>query len=485
MPKDLRTFLQEWELKHPEDILRIEKPISAKFELTALQKKLSDKGKHPVIICERPRKVDGTISDFKLVANLTASREICASVIGLNPRRVAIEYAQKAALKIEPEIIKPQDAPVKEVVQKGKDIDLYKFPITIQHYMNPGPYLTAAYVCTYDPDTGGDGKPPVDNCALQRCWVKKKDRTGLLAMPTSHNLMNIWKHWRKGQDMPVAMWIGHHPAAVIGSQTKLPYPESHYWSASGLIGEPLRLVPTETFGRDLLVPADCEIVVEGYVRQGVWEAEGPFGEYTGYTGPQKPGPVIDVTCVTHRRDAIYHDFATGLPDMLVMDNFAIEARIYDMAKRVVPEVINVHVPISGHRFNAYVQLSETRPGIGKDTILAALVAYPRVKHIIVVNADIDIFDDSQIMWAIGTRTQWDKDLVIIPGMAVSTLDPSTAEPKSVGCKGGIDATLPPPPEPGMPHFYHIVNTIPEDIDAKVRVEDYATEDQIARFPGTF
>lgn len=485
MPKDLRTFLREWELKRPEDFLRIEKPVSVRHELTALQKKLGEKGKYPIIICRRPKKVDGTLSDFGLVANLTASREICASVIGINPRRVAIEYPEKVALRIEPEVIRPEDAPVKEVIEKGDEVDLYKFPITIQHYMNPGPYLTAAFVCTYDPDTAGGRELTVDNCALQRCWAKKKNRTGLLAMPTTHNLMNIFKFWRNGMDAPVAMWIGHHPAALIGSQSKLSYPESHYWSASGLLGEPMRLVPTETFGRDLLVPADAEIVIEGYIRRGVWEAEGPFGEYTGYTGPQKPGPVIDVACVTYRRDAIYHDYATGLPDMLVMDNFAIEARIYEITKKVVPEVVNVHVPISGHRFHAYVQLSQTRPGIGKDTILAALPCYPRVKHIIVVNADIDIFDDSQVMWAIATRTQWDRDLLIIPGGAVSTLDPSTSDPRVIGCKGGIDATLPPPPEPGLPHFYAIVNKIPDDVEARVRVEDYASDEELSRFPGTF
>ena len=110
--------------------------------------------------------------------------------------------------------------------------------------------------------------------------------------------------------------------------------------------EPVRMVPSETFGEQIMVPADAEIVIEGYVPVGVIEAEGPFGEYPGYIGPQRPSPVIEVKCVTHREKAIYHDVGVGLADhLMMMGNFPIEARIYDLVKQAVPEAAQRPCPL--------------------------------------------------------------------------------------------------------------------------------------------
>jgi 2,5-furandicarboxylate decarboxylase 1 len=111
---------------------------------------------------------------------------------------------------------------------------------------------------------------------LQRIWVKSPRRTGYWAAVTSHSMQNINKWWRRGEYMPVAVWIGHHPAAIAGGKSRLGYPESHFPAMGGVMGEPLRLVPSETFGKDLMVPADAEIVIEGYVPEDVFEAEGRF-----------------------------------------------------------------------------------------------------------------------------------------------------------------------------------------------------------------
>jgi UbiD family decarboxylase len=286
-----------------------------------LQYALAEKGKHPVILCERPIKADGEISQFPLVVNLTASRELCCKLLGISdPRRAAIDYAQRLSQKGKVRVVSKSEAPVKEVIERGAEVNLFRFPHTIQHEMNVGIYITAGFVTTYDPDTG------IDNTALQRCWVKARNRTGLVPSPTTHNLNNIQKFMARKEDTPVAVWIGHHPAGIMGGQSKLGYPVSHYPSMAGALGEELRLVPTETFGEKILVPANAEIVIEGYVPCGVFEAEGPFAEYTGYVGPQIPAPVIEVACVTYRRNAIYQDYALGLPDMLVLDNMAMGLR---------------------------------------------------------------------------------------------------------------------------------------------------------------
>lgn len=480
MPNDLRTYLESLERDNPQAVLRIDKPLKAAYEITALQRKLDARKKFPVIIVERPVLDNGQESPFPVVTNLTASRELCAKVLGINPRRVAMEYGAKVANSIAPVVVPRGEAPVKEVLEKGEEVNLLKFPILTHNYMDPGPYIGTGFVTCYDPDTG------IDNTCLQRIWVKHPRRTGYWAAASSHSMQNILKWWKRGQDMPVAVWIGHHPAAIAGGQSRLGYPESHYPAMGGVMGEPLRLVPSETFGEKLMVPSDAEIVIEGYVPKDVFEAEGPFGEYPGYIGPQRPSPVIEVTCVTHRRDAIYHGIGVGLVDTLVLlGNFPLEARIYSVVKSVLPELMNVYVPISGRRNHVYLQVKKTRPGIGKDAILAALPCDSRLKHVIVVDEDVDLFDESDIMWSVAYRSQWDKDLVVVKGAAVFPLDPSLPAPGNIGTRGGIDATAPPPIGIGLPRFYQMVSKTPEEVAEAIKVEDYVQSEILARYPNSF
>jgi UbiD family decarboxylase len=124
------------------------------------------------------------------------------------------------------------------------------------------------------------------NCALQRCFVKRSDNICIHVTEGTHNWYNVMKFWKMGQDAPAAVWIGHHPAVFLGANVKTSYPEDHYPYAGGLLGERLRIVPTESCGDARRVPADAE-------------AEGPFGEYHGYEGPQRPSMAMDVTAVSH------------------------------------------------------------------------------------------------------------------------------------------------------------------------------------------
>jgi 2,5-furandicarboxylate decarboxylase 1 len=480
MPKDLRTYLAELEQNYPETILRIREPLRVAYEITALQRKLDSLRKYPVIIVERPILDNGEESAYPIVTNLTASRELCAAILGIDPRRVAMEYGARVAHRIDPVKVPKEEAPVKEIKETGEEVNLLKFPIQTHNYMDPGPYIGTGFVTTYDPDTG------IDNTALQRIWVKSPRRTGYWPAIVTHNKRNVEKWWARGEDMPMAIWIGHHPAGLSGAQSRLGYPESHYPAMGGVLGEPVRLVATETFGDKLLVPADAEFVIEGYVPKGVFEAEGPFGEYPGYIGPQRPSEVFETTCVTYRKDAIYHGIGVGLADHLVLlGNFPLEARLYNVVKSVVPELMNAFVPISGRRNHAYLQVKKTRPGIGKEAIMAALPIDSRIKHIFVVDEDIDLFNESEVLWSVAYRSQWDKDLVVVKGASVFPLDPSTPAPGNVGTKGGIDATCPPPIEPGLPRHYLMVNKTPDEVAEKINVEDYVDNSQLEKFPTSY
>lgn len=447
---DLRTFLAG----HAASVLEIPGPVSVRHELTALQHELDAARRFPVVVARRPRLADGSESALPVVTNLTASRRLTAAALGLGDHRGAARwFAARTASPVEPVRVEPPAAPVRARVAQGSEADLTRLPALIQHELEPGPYLTAAHATTRDPDTG------VDNTAIQRCWIRGPREMTWFPYPSSHNARNLRKHWAAGRPCPVAFWIGHHPAVVIGTQARLDYPQSHWSAAGGVLGEPLRLVPTVTHGEDILVPAEAEIVVEGYAAPGRYAADGPFGEYTGYLGPQVAAPLVEVTCITMREGALYHDYGSGLTDMLVPDNMTMEGRLFALGRTVAPSLVNVHVPASGRRFHAWLQFDGPQPGEARDALAAAL-SYRRLKTAVAVDADVDIFDAEQVLWAIATRVQWSRDSLRLDGLSTSTLDPSLPADARTGSKLGVDATLPPPRRPGEPRTVPPRATVP-------------------------
>lgn len=455
---DLRSFLAT----AGDAVYRPPRPMSVMHEITALQHALDAAGRYPVICVERPLLADGRASALRVVCNLTASRELTARSLGFSGHRdAARSFAERVGRPIAPIVVDRSEAPAQTVVQQGDACDLTQLPVLTQHTLDPGPYLTAAHATTYDPDTG------IDNTAIQRCWVKGPRRTSYYPYPESHNDRNLRKFWARGEACPIAFWIGHHPAVSIASQAKLDYPQSHWGAVGGMTGEPLRLVPSITHGGRIMVPADAEIVIEGFVPAALNEADGPFGEYTGYMGPRILAPVCEITAITRRADALYHDYASGLRDMLVPDNMAMEGMLYELIRAAAPSVVNIHVPVSGRRFHAYIQLDNPAPGEAREAIAAAL-GYRRTKAAFAVDSDIDIFSDSEMLWAVATRVQWRRDTLFMDGMPGSTLDPSWPPGADSISKLGIDATMPPVQagEPARPFAPRI--TVPQAVLENVR-----------------
>ena len=437
---DLRTYLNEID----NAIFRPDKPLSTVQEITALQHALAETNRHPAILVEKPELPDGTIGSMPVLTNIFASRELSARALGVDDHRTAARALSILASKsVEPTLVNPQHAPVREVVAKGSDANLEDLPALRQHVGDVGHYITCGHVVTVDPDSG------VDNMGIQRLWVRGPRLMGCYMLPTSHNMLNLRKFWDRGESCPVAVWIGHHPAVEMGAQTKQGYPESHWGVAGGAVGKALRLVPSITHSEQILVPADAEIVIEGFLPVDRIEAEGPFAEFSGYLGPQIPNPVIEVTCITRRSDAIYHDCGSGLPDHLVPDNLAMEGYVYSLARQVSPSLINVHVPVSGRRFHAYLQFDGPRPGEVRDA-MAAAISFRRLKAVFAFDDDIDIFDDRQVMWAIATRVQWHRDLATLAGMTLAPLDPSAPDSGETITKALVDATMPAPLKRGQP-----------------------------------
>lgn len=410
-----------------------ERTFDPSLQVSAYVAHLEKQGRYPVLRLDRARALSGELSAFPLVTNLFASRESIAAALGLSPRHagmeLAIEYQRRAGGEIDPVVVGRADAPCKEVVAP---LDLQQFPILTHHLADRGPYLTMAGVAR-DPDTG------VYNCSFHRAMYLDASHVTLF-MEKRH----LWDYYNRcmaqGRPMPVAYVLGHHPAYYLGSCALTGIDADEYRTIGGMLGEPLRLVPSETFGSDLLVPADAEIILEGQILPGEMADEGPFGDYTGYYSPADRAPIMEVTAITHRHNALFVDVFVGHRDHALLGAVPKEGGIFDRVRQIVPGVRAVTLPQSGTgRLHCYIAIDKRVEGEARLAGMAALTASELIKHVIVVDDDIDVFDDREVLWAVATRVQADRDVEILRGVKGSRLDPSAPDP-DYAAKMIIDAT---------------------------------------------
>jgi 2,5-furandicarboxylate decarboxylase 1 len=439
MPKDLRQFLDVLEGKYPDEAVRVAHPIDpARFEVTALLQHLENAGKFPLVLFENPRNLHGEPSGFPLASNVFATRQRCAMALDLDPAdwrlSLSLEYARRESDLIAPEMVRPADAPVKQVVARGGAVDLQALPIVRHHEMDPAPYIDMA-VAMRDPDGG------FYNTAFLRNMYQGPRRLGVHMSPR-HNWQIFRKYEAFGRRTPCAIVVSHHPAFYLGVLNVSPFGVNDYARIGAILGEPLRLTPSETWGEDFLVPADAEMVVEGEVLPDVREVEAPFGEFTGYYGPQRLRPVIDVTAVTRRRDAILQHIFVGHRDGWILGGIPKEGSLFNAIRGVVPTVRAVHFALSGCcRFNCYISIDKKVDGETKQAALIALGTCDFVKNVIVVDADVDVFTEQEVLWAVATRVQADRDVDILKDVKGNTLDPSQTD-DILTAKMIVDATKP-------------------------------------------
>jgi 2,5-furandicarboxylate decarboxylase 1 len=426
---DLHTFLEEYERDYPQEVVHVERPLDAEWELTALCAKLEKEKRFPVIICHNVV-VDGQRAEMPLMTFLMSSRLRLARAFGADVRTVGRACFERAQQPRPPVVVPREDAPVKQVVETGAAVDVRRFPAPRHHAQDPGRYITGGFVQTFNRETRRD------NCSMQRGWLAGRDEIRVLIGLPSHNNVNLRQYEAAGEDMPVAYWIGHHPLVQLGAQLHVGPADSHFETAGGLLGAPLRLVASETLGGDFLVPADAEVVIEGYVPHGQRKPEGPFGEYTRYVGPQRWCPFIKVTAVTYRRDAIWDDVMVGHTHWISL--LTNEGQLFRDISRVVPGLRAVYCPMAGCAAHVYVQIRKTRRGQGRLAATAALTA--GAKHAFVFDDDVDIFDEKQVLQALAWRFQGDRDLVVVPRVNGTTLDPSGDQ--GVATRLGFDCTKP-------------------------------------------
>jgi len=449
MPQDLRSYLELIKQNHPEDFLVVSREVDPAFEITAITVKLEQEAKRrPILLFE---KIKGT--KFPVLTNLHAGRSRLATAIHAKPEEMQKAYLHAMEKPIPPKRV--SKAPVKEMILTGDKIDLYKLPQILHHQEDAGAYITAAVSFAKDPNSD------TWNCAYNRLMIKGRDTTSIHLTLAKH----LWEFQRaaesQGKPLPVAFAIGVHPAIALGCLAIGSIDEDERAIMGGLLSEPLELVKCET--SDLLVPAHAEMILEGEILPHERTPEGPFGEFTGYSLGERQREVLKVRAITHRRDAIFQDITVGHLDHLMLSTTPIEANLYRAVRAMVPTVKSVRVPAP---FTCYVSIEQRISGQAKNAILAVLGADLYMKRVVVVDHDVDVFNDRQMSWAIATRCQPDRDIVIITNTRGSDLDPSTREDGNTS-KWGVDATAKPSLAAYTPR-----HRIPKEVWQRINLKDF-------------
>ena len=428
MSQDLRSFVAAYAQAHPDEVVHVGEPVSADYDVMALVLEYERRRRFPILIFET---VAGY--DIPIVTNVVASRRALAFALGVAENALAAEYARRIKEYVKPVVV--PDPPVRHRVLTGADVDLGSLPVPRFFPGDAGRYLTAGMLVARDPETG------VETEGYHRFQVKGRDRMGV----SLHSRRRMFEYQRraeaKGRPLPCAVVLGLHPLVSMGSLAYPPPDVGKFEVVGGLLGEPLEIAPCTTV--DVHVPAAAEIVIEGEILPGVREPEGPFGEFTGYFSRRSTEHVFVATAIARRDRPWFQSIGSGRAgDHITTLGLIREAEIWNALSRTIPNVTGVHVPLSGtSSFTAYVAIKQGRPGEAKQVIPIVLGVDHYLKLVIVVDDDIDVFDESDVMWAVATRMQADRDLVTISGSLGALLDPS-ADEQGVTAKLGIDATRP-------------------------------------------
>jgi 2,5-furandicarboxylate decarboxylase 1 len=449
MPQDLRSYLEGVKRRNPDELRIVSREIDPAYELTAFVVKLEKERKQrPVLVFEN---VKGT--KYPVLTNLHASRSRLAQAINAAPDAMLQTYLKAMERPVAPRTV--STGPVKEVVERGPGVDLYALPQIVHHEGDAGPYITAAISFAKDPTS------ETWNCAYNRLMIQGRDTTSIHLTLGKH----LWEFQQiaeqRGEPLPLALVIGVHPAIALGALAIGSIDEDERAIMGALLGEPLELVKCET--SDVLVPAHAELVLECEILPGKRTAEGPFGEFTGYSLGERQREVVKVRAITRRRDAMFQDITVAHLDHMLLSTIPMEANLYRAVRGMIPSVRAVRVPAP---FTCYVSIEQRLTGQAKNAIMAVFGADLYMKRVVVVDHDVDVFDDRQVTWAIATRCQPDRDITVITNARGSDLDPSSRE-DGYTAKWGVDATAKPSLAGYTPR-----HRVPPAVWERLRLEDF-------------
>lgn len=439
----LRSFLKDMEAKG--EVVHVSDSVSPCFEASSVMKAF-DGG--PIISFDHVKGY-GT----RVVANVCGTRGRLCSASGVSPENLYEKLTWSWQFPTPPKIVK--EGPVKDVVEKAK---LSRLPILTHFEKDAGPYITSAIVSARSPD----GK--VENVSIHRLQVL--DDTHLAVRLVPRHLFQLWKMAKdEKRDLEVAITLGLHPVISLAATSPLPFGVSEFGVANVLLENGLRLTRCATL--DAYGPADAEIMLEGVMSTEKEMLEGPLVDITGTYDAQRNQPIIEVINVMRREDYLYQALLPSGTEHKLLMGLPRETRVWEAVKKVVPVVKAVNFTVGGCGWlHAVISIEKQTDGDAKNAILAAFGAHGSLKHAVVVDTDIDVYNMSEVEWALATRFQGDEDLVIIKHARGSTLDPSGDQEQGLTTKVGFDATRP----LSKPHEAFEKARIPEspNIDRMIR-----------------
>ncbi|ASG21244.1 UbiD family decarboxylase [Nitrospirillum viridazoti] len=466
----LREFIDR--LEQSGRLVRVKTPVSTVLEMTEIQTRLLAEG-GPAVIFENVIKADGTRSEMPVLINLFGTVERVAWGMDREPHELR-DVGETLAFLKQPEpprglrdawemlplvktvmAMRPRtvgSAPCQEVVLTGDQIDLGRLPIQSCWPGEPAPLITWPLVVTQGPTANDRDGMAEDrfNLGIYRMQVLGRDRTIMRWLKHRGGAQHHhrWKAAGKREPLPAAVVLGADPGTILAAVTPVPETLSEYQFAGMLRGKKVDLVDCKTV--PLKVPAQAEIVLEGYVSLDEYADEGPYGDHTGYYNSVEKFPVFQVTAITMRRDPIYLSTFTGRPpDEPSVLGESLNEVFIPLLRQQFPEIIDFWLPPEGCSYRiAVVSMRKAYPGHAKRVMMGVwsfLRQFMYTKWVIVVDDDINARDWKDVMWAVSTRMDPARDITVIEGTPIDYLDFASPE-SGLGGKVGLDATNKLPPE---------------------------------------
>jgi 2,5-furandicarboxylate decarboxylase 1 len=462
--KDLRQWIQTLEREAPKELVRVKKAVDPnKFEATAVMEKLESEGRFPAVLFEAPKVLKGENLGFKLLMNTFGTFSKMALALDLphdaTRKQLMEEILKRQDREKEPTLVVSEDSPVRDNTLTGGDLDLNMLPI-VRHVEMDGDRYFSPIVVSKNPATARY------NISWNRMMYLDSRHLAIYMSPR-----HLWAYFgeaeQAGQNLPIAVVLGHHPAFHMTGALLTPLDRDEYKVAGSFLGENIRITPSLSYGDDLYVPADAEIVIEGQIVAGKRTVEGPFGEYTGYSGSQRVSWLFEAKAISFRPDGIIIDIFPCKTEHMNA-HLPIEASILRTIREAAPNVLDTSWVDSGGPLTIIIQIKKKVEGEPMRAAMAAFSASNFIKIAIVVDDDIAPTNLKEVMWAVSTRVQPETDVQSLKGLQGHVLDPSLGD-EIRGSGMIIDATKPldrPFPRRGL---------VPEEVLRTVSLRDYLDE----------
>ncbi|MCC6148586.1 MAG: UbiD family decarboxylase [Anaerolineaceae bacterium] len=419
---DLRSFMAV--LEDAGQLTRVQKPVNLVHELANVAAAVARQDKGAVIFTQPAG------ASMPVFTGAVASQKLAALALDCSPNEVSKVMGRvlNPANGIAP--VRVSDAAWKENIITGDDVNLAYLPIPTHGQHDGGPFITGAITVAKDPVSGRG------NLSYNRMQVLGKRELGFN--------MNEWRHtmqFYKGQEnknepLQISVAIGLDPAIMIAAGARSDDDELLIAGAIRSKGTPVCKGVTV----DIDIPAEAEIILEGYLPPQERRAEGPLAEFHGYYGEPWQMPVFHVTAICHRNQPIFQTIVAGDSEHIYIGNvLPREPLLLEFVQHVSSNITGVHVPPYGNGFVSLVQLQKSNPGEPKNVAMAAFTSHVNNKLVIAVDPDVNLYNPADILWALNNRVDWSRDIFLVPGAQGHEMDP-VSDTRGVQTKIGIDAT---------------------------------------------